>query len=242
MCYLSLLPKEAVTPGLSGSCRHLSAAQLLQCRSRWARVTFKGLTSWIWVSLTVVDISGKLESQMYALCPAQQGTGASLSVWSAMLRILVFTDCSFVTEIPLGEQGHWPGSRDTSPSWWTERNHGSKHRYLACSCAMHAVFYSARMAVLQGELLRAELVVGCPLLTELVMVKGAGELWVCSPLLVLDVVGAQLGGNLHSLHWGAVCSGFCPCHCCLPAAAMRKMLLSILSSWTLAWDKSDHLT
>lgn len=95
---------------------------------------------------------------------------------------------------------------------------------------------------LQGELLRAELVVGCPLLTELAMVKGAGELWVCSPLLVLDVVGAQLGGNLHSLHWGAVCSGFCPCHCCLPAAAMRKMLLSILSSWTLAWDKSDHLT
>lgn len=29
---------------------------------------------------------------------------------------------------------------------------------------------------LQGELLRAELVVGCPLLTELAMVKGAGEL------------------------------------------------------------------
>lgn len=37
--------KEAFTSGHSGSCRHLSAVQLRQCRSRWACVICKWLRS-----------------------------------------------------------------------------------------------------------------------------------------------------------------------------------------------------
>lgn len=63
---------------------------------------------------------------------------SSLFVWSAVCAMLAVIDYLFVTEIPLGEQGHWPGGGDASPSWWTERNHGSKHRYPASSCASPA--------------------------------------------------------------------------------------------------------